>query len=120
MSVPPETLLPLTPLSMAVLLTLADGELHGYGIIKEVENQTGGWLRPGAGSLYAALQRMVDDGLIEEVPAPAEAVDARRRYYAVTVFGLDVARAEAMRLAEVVRTAGQKKLLSNLRLAYGR
>jgi DNA-binding PadR family transcriptional regulator len=105
---------------MAVLLTLADGELHGYGIIKEVERQTAGWLRPGAGSLYAALQRMVDDELIEEVAAPASALDARRRYYGATRFGLDVARAEAIRLAEVVRTAGQKKLLSNLRLAYGR
>ena len=120
MAASPEEMLPLTPLSMAVLLTLADGELHGYGIIKEVERQTGGWLRPGAGSLYAALQRMVDDGLIEETAAPATAVDARRRYFGITPFGVEVARAEAMRLAEVVRTAGQKKLLSNLRLAYGR
>jgi hypothetical protein len=54
------------------------------------------------------------------VAAPADALDARRRYYGVTPFGLEVARAEAMRLAEVVRTAGQKKLLNNLRLAYGR
>ena len=59
-----ERLLPLTPLSTAILLGLAEGARHGYAIMKEVERQTDGRLTPGAGSLYAALQRLQDDGLI--------------------------------------------------------
>lgn len=108
----PDELLPLTPLSHAVLLALADEELHGYAIVREVERQTGGALRPGTGTLYAALQRMQADGLIADsgrTPAPDE--DQRRKYYTITDFGREVARAEIRRLARVLEVAGETSLL---------
>jgi DNA-binding PadR family transcriptional regulator len=117
----PETLLPLTPLSIGVLLALLDGERHGYAILKELERQSGGRLVPGAGTLYAALQRMADEELIEEIPPPrGDGEDARRRYYALTRFGREVARAEMQRMAGLVRLAGEKRLLPGLRLVTAR
>ena len=110
-------LLPLTPLSLSILVSLLDGERHGYAIIKELERQTGGRLVPGAGSLYAALQRMLDEGLIEESEGGADATaDARRRYYALTPFGREVARQEMLRLAELLRLASEKQLVPELLL----
>lgn len=112
MSDSPADLLPLTPLSHAVLLALADGDLHGYTIVQEVEVLSGGTLRPGTGTLYAALQRMAADGLIAEsdtLPAPDE--DQRRKYYRLTDRGRAVARAEAARLQRVLAVAGRKDLL---------
>lgn len=104
--------LPLTPLSHAVLLALADGDLHGYTIVQEVEALSGGALRPGTGTLYAALQRMAADGLIAEsetLPAPDE--DQRRKYYRITDRGRAVARGEAARLQRILEVAGRKDLL---------
>ena len=63
---------PLSPLTMAILLALADGALHGYALMREVERQTEGTLTPGTGSLYAALYRLADEGLIEEAPADVD------------------------------------------------
>ena len=116
---PIERLLPLTPLSTAILLGLAEGARHGYAIMKEVERQTDGRLAPGAGSLYAALQRLQDDGLIAEAPAGADpdTADARRRYYALTAFGRQVARAELLRMARVIQLAHERRLAPELRLA---
>ena len=107
----PVDFLPLTPLSHAVLLALADGALHGYAIMKAIEEQSAGSIRAGTGTLYAALQRMIEEGLIRESerrPEPGE--DARRRYFALTDLGRATARAEARRLADVLALARQKRL----------
>jgi DNA-binding PadR family transcriptional regulator len=107
-------LLPLTPAVLHILLTLADGERHGYGIMREVEDRTGGEMRLGPGTLYGSIKRMLADGLIEESderPDP-EMDDQRRRYYRITDFGRRVAGAEAERLQSLVSMAREKKLLS--------
>jgi DNA-binding PadR family transcriptional regulator len=88
-------------------MAVADKERHGYAIIQEVMDRTNGAVRLSAGTLYRSLQRMLEQGLIEEIgerPAPDED-DERRRYYSITSFGTAVARAEAGRLAELVRLA---------------
>jgi DNA-binding PadR family transcriptional regulator len=103
----PETLLPLQPATFHILLALADGDRHGYAIILEVATRTGGEVRLSAGTLYRSIQRMLEQGLIEERrerPAP-EFDDERRRYYRITPFGKSVARAETQRLAELLRLA---------------
>ena len=107
------SLLPLRPAVLHILLSLADGERHGYGIMREVEGRTGGEVRIGPGTLYGSIKRMLADGLIEESderPDP-EMDDQRRRYYRITDFGRRVAGAEAERLAGLVSTAREKKLL---------
>lgn len=109
----PQELLPLTPAVLHILLSLADGERHGYGIIKEVEGRTGGEVRMGPGTLYGSIKRMLADGLVEESderPDP-EMDDQRRRYYRITDFGRRVAGAEAQRLTRLVNTAREKKLV---------
>ena len=114
----PEQMLPLTPLSFHILLALADADRHGYGIIKEVRERTDGAMNPGAGTLYAAVQRMLDDALIAETDdRPAVGDDERRRYYRLTEIGRQVARAEAMRLARLIRIAAEKKLIPTPRYA---
>lgn len=105
--------LPLTPLSMAILLALADGERHGYALMQEIEAQTDGALRPGTGSLYAGLQRLMADGLIRE-SVGEEGADRRRRYYAITDEGREVARAEAQRMLRVLGVAARKRLAPSL------
>lgn len=104
-----EEMLPLTPLSMAILLALADGNRHGYALMQEIEEQTEGALKPGTGSLYAGLQRLMDDGLIREA-AGEPGADRRRRYYAITEDGRGVARAEARRMMSVLSVARRKDL----------
>lgn len=109
----PQGLLPLTPAVLQILLSLADEERHGYGIMREVEDRTGGRVRLGPGTLYGSIKRMLADGLIEESderPDP-ELDDSRRRYYRITDFGRRVAGAEAARLESLVRSAREKKLL---------
>ena len=109
----PRTLLPLRPAVLHILLALADEERHGYGIMREVERRTGGETRLGPGTLYGSIKRMLTDGLIEESderPDP-QMDDQRRRYYRITDFGRRVAGAEAERLAGLVSTAREKKLL---------
>ena len=88
-------------------MALAEEDRHGYGIIQDVADSTDGAVRLSAGTLYRSLQRMLEQGLIEETgerPAPDED-DERRRYYRITAFGRAVARAEAQRLADLVRLA---------------
>ena len=109
----PRDLLPLTPAVLHILLSLADEERHGYGIMREVEGRTGGGVRMGPGTLYGSIKRMLADGLIEESderPDP-ELDDSRRRYYRITDFGRRVAGAEAARLESLVSSARDKKLL---------
>ncbi len=109
----PRDLLPLTPAVLHILLALADGERHGYGIMREVEVRTGGEVRLGPGTLYGSIKRMLSDGLIEESDErpDLEMDDQRRRYYRITDFGRRVAGSEAERLVRLVKTAREKKLL---------
>jgi DNA-binding PadR family transcriptional regulator len=109
----PNTFLPLTPLSLGILLALAQDDRHGYAILKEIERHGGTSVRPGTGTLYAALQRMTDEGLIEASAAqPDGSSDARRRYYSITSLGTDVAAAELHRLERLVELGTEKRLVS--------
>jgi DNA-binding PadR family transcriptional regulator len=99
----------LTPLSSAILFALADGARHGYAIIKEIEEITDGQMKPHTGSMYLALHRLLEDGLIIESQVKSD--DARRRYYKLTDTGREAARAEAGRLAQLVRIAWAKRLI---------
>jgi len=104
----PQNHLPLTPVTLNLLLALADEERHGYGIMLEVGERTG--KKPGPGTLYTSIKRLVSGGLIEESgerPAP-ESDDERRRYYRLTGFGARVLAAEVGRLEATVRAARSK------------
>ena len=106
------TLVPLTAQAFQILLSLADGaDLHGYAIIQDVLARTGGEVRLTASTLYAAIKRMVDGGLLVEVDAPAESGGAPRRCYRITRAGRQVAQREAERLARTVAMARDKRLL---------
>jgi DNA-binding PadR family transcriptional regulator len=106
----PGDLLPLTPAALNVLLALADGERHGYGIMLEVRERTGGGVRLGPGTLYGAIKRLKEGGVIEESggSSDTEADDERRRYYRLTGFGGEVLSAEVERLDGLVRAARRK------------
>jgi DNA-binding PadR family transcriptional regulator len=104
---PPQSLLPLPPASFHILVSVADVDRHGYAIIQDIADRTAGRVRLGAGTLYRTIQRLLEDGLIletEERPEPDED-DERRRYYRITAFGRTVVRAEAERLADLVKLA---------------
>ena len=106
----PDPYLPLTAPMFQLLVALADGDKHGYAIIKEVHRRTAGKVRLSAGTLYGLLKRFIDDGLIEECderPDPA-LDDERRRYYRLSDDGRAVAIAEAHRMEEAVRHARAK------------
>ena len=109
----PNRLLPLSPPVFTILLTLGTRSMHGYAIMQELERRTDGRETLLPGSLYATIARMVSEELIEEVPAPDSETDHRRRYYKATRFGRSVARAEANRLAGLVRLARQQKLIGD-------
>jgi DNA-binding PadR family transcriptional regulator len=103
----PESLLPLPPATLHILMAVADQDRHGYAIILDVAERTDGAVRLSAGTLYRSLQRMLEQGLIDETgerPAPDDD-DERRRYYRITRFGAAVAQAETRRLTELVRLA---------------
>ena len=108
-----ESYLPLAPATFQILLALVDEERHGYAIMKEVAERTEGAVRLGPGTLYGALKRLLEGGLVEEGGERADPAlgDERRRYYRLTSFGMRVARAEARRLDALVRAARRKKLL---------
>jgi len=104
--------LPLTPVAFEILLSLAEGERHGYHIMHAVEERTAGRITLHPGTLYRAIARLLDEGLIEELAARAEpGGDERRRYYRLTAFGTEVAEAEAARLESQVRAARALRLL---------
>jgi len=105
---------PLTPAVFHILLALADGEKHGYAIMKDVETQTGGQIKMGPGTLYGSIKRMLAAGLIEESgqrPDPAMD-DERRRYYRLTGLGQKVVNAESQRMVDLVKVALQKHILT--------
>ena len=97
-----------------ILLALADGESHGYGIMQDVERFTNGETRLGPGTLYRSIQRMLVDGLIEELAIALhdETDDDRRRYYRLTPKGRAAAKREAERLADLVDAARHRDLLT--------
>lgn len=103
-------LLPLSPAMFYILLALPDGPKHGYAIMKEVEEMTGGRITLGPGSLYGSIKRLLKDGMITETEhRPVRALDdERRRYYVITDHGRRVLAAEVDRLARAVRLAQQK------------
>lgn len=106
-----DELLPLPPATFHILLALLDEERHGYAIIQDIEARTEGELRLSAGTLYRSIARMVEQGLIAEVVKRRPAADdPRRRYYRLTPFGIDVARAEMRRLSQLVRLARARGL----------
>jgi DNA-binding PadR family transcriptional regulator len=98
---------PLTHLALQVLVALAPGARHGYAVIRDIEERTGGELRLRSGTLYVALQRLVEEGLIEEAP-PEPGSDPRRRYYALTPEGRAAAEAEVGRLGRLVGDARRR------------
>jgi DNA-binding PadR family transcriptional regulator len=114
----PHRLLPLPVTVFHILVALADHPRHGYAIMRDVAERTGGKLKLSPGTLYGAIQRMLEDGLVEETaerPDP-EDDDERRRYYRVTPFGLAAAMAEAARLSQLVSQAEALGWLTRSRL----
>ena len=103
----PQSFLPLTPVVFHILLSLSDGDKHGYGIIVDVRERTGGEIRIGTGTLYTAIRRLLDQGLIAET----DAEDDRKRTYELLPLGRRVAEAEAGRLKRLVGFAEERALI---------
>lgn len=109
---PKRKLDPLPSAAFQILLSLVDEDLHGYAIMRQVAEQTGGRMRLGPGTLYSSVQALLEEKLIEEVephddPAPGH---ERRRYYRLTAAGRKLARVEAERLADLLRVARARKI----------
>jgi DNA-binding PadR family transcriptional regulator len=110
---PKHRLNPLPAAAFQILMSLADHDLHGYEIMRRVEEQTDGRTRMGPGTLYSSIQTLLDAGYIAEVASRSDERlnEARRRYYHLTAAGCKAARDEAERLADVLRVARAKKIL---------
>ena len=107
----PDEMLPLPAAQLHILLALADGEKHGYAVMREVESMTDGEVTMGPGTLYGTVKKMLNAGLIEETdqrPDP-ELDDERRRYYQIAGLGVAVLNAETARLERLVQTARSKQ-----------
>ncbi len=100
---------PLPSAAFHILLALAGDDLHGYAIMREVADLTGGRMRLGPGTLYGSIKTLLEAGLIAELERPSETED-RRRYYRLTPAGRKLAKAEAVRLAETLQVARAKKI----------
>jgi DNA-binding PadR family transcriptional regulator len=112
-TMPKQKLNPLPAAAFQILMSLADDDLHGYEIMRRVEEQTDGRTRMGPGTLYSSIQALLDAGFIAEVASRSDKGlnDERRRYYRLTAAGRRAAREEAERLADVLRVARAKKIL---------
>ncbi|HEX5413149.1 MAG TPA: helix-turn-helix transcriptional regulator [Terriglobia bacterium] len=110
---PKRKLNPLPSAAFQILLSLVGEDLHGYGIMRQVASQTGGRMRLGPGTLYSSIQALLQEKLIEEVDLCEDPKlgHERRRYYRLTSSGRKLARAEAERLADLLRVARAKKIL---------
>jgi DNA-binding PadR family transcriptional regulator len=110
---PKKKLDPLPSAAFHILLALSDEDRHGYGIMRQVEEQSGGRMRLGPGTLYSSVQTLLEENLIEEVDPPGDddsPNSERRRYYRLTSSGRKLARAEADRLADLLRLARSCKI----------
>ncbi len=103
--------LPLTPAEFHVLLSLVDGERHGYAIIQDVRARTAGRVQLRTGTLYTVIKRMLDSSWLTEAVPPADETDERRRYYALTATGRTALRTEASRMESLVALAHRKRVL---------
>jgi len=110
---PKRKLDPLPSAAFQILLALAGEDLHGYAIMRQVQEQTGGRMRLGPGTLYSSIQTLLEGKCIEEADAREDAKpgDPRRRYYRLTSAGRKLARSEADRLADLLRVARTRKIL---------
>jgi DNA-binding PadR family transcriptional regulator len=110
---PKRRLNPLPSAAFQILVSLADEDLHGYGIMRQVAEQTAGRMRLGPGTLYSSIQALLEEALIEEVALREDGKPGheRRRYYRLTSGGRKLARSEAGRLADLLRAARAKKIL---------
>jgi len=115
----PDDFLPLTPAVFHILVALGDGEAHGYAIMQEVLRRTEGSVRMSAGTLYGAVSRLLEDGLIDECDSRQDTGmdDTRRRYYRLTGFGSRVLASEIKRMSELVRAARATKVIRKMRPA---
>ena len=118
----PERFLPLTPLTFHILMALTRGAAHGYAVGAAIEDASGGQLRPTTGSLYQALKRLRDEGLLRDTPTPAgdRSSGPPRLFFELTDFGREVARLEATRLDHLLDAARETGLLSSVRSGAGR
>jgi DNA-binding PadR family transcriptional regulator len=96
---------PLSPATLHILLALAGGDLHGYGIIQEVARHSGGHYKLGPGTLYDNLKKLMDAGLVADAPKSASPEDDERRFYTLTMDGRSALSTEVDRLQRVVREA---------------
>jgi DNA-binding PadR family transcriptional regulator len=110
---PKQKLSPLPAAAFQILLALVDEDMHGYGIMRQVAEQTGGRMRLGPGTLYSSVRTLLEGTFIEEVDARggANTGHERRRYYRLTPAGRKLARSEAERLADLLRVARAKRIL---------
>jgi DNA-binding PadR family transcriptional regulator len=104
--------LPLSPAVFHLLLALAEEDSHGYAIMRDIEERTGGLVKVGPGMLYGSIKWLLEERLIEEAPRrSAKKEDERRKYYRLTADGLTVVKAEAARLEAAVGLARARKVL---------
>lgn len=110
---PKQKLHPLPSAAFQILLSLVDEDLHGYGIMRQVANQTDGRMRLGPGTLYSSIRTLLEEKFIDEVDMREDSRlgHERRRYYRLTAAGRKLARSEAGRLADLLRVARAKKIL---------
>jgi DNA-binding PadR family transcriptional regulator len=107
-----QALLPLTPTVFHILLALSGGARHGYWIMQEVQRLSDGRVGLGPGTLYGAIERIVESGLIEEVSAPDDQdPSARRRYYGLTPLGTQTLLAESRRMEDLVGRVKARRLV---------
>lgn len=111
---------PLTPAVFHILLSLATGEKHGYEIMKQVRQDTGGKVKMGNGTLYGSLKRMLEDRLIEEAGEKVGADEERRKYYRLTGQGRTVLDAEVQRYLETAALIRSRDLVPGLNQAGSR
>ena len=100
---------PLTPAVIHVLLSLAQGERHGYAILKDVQRQANAQFTLGPGTIYGTLQRLMEAGWVEEIPPPS-AADERRRYYRLTRGGREALKTEMARLTDLLQIARERRI----------
>ena len=107
----PSPLLPLSPAVFHILLALADGDQHGYAIMREIDTRTDGIVRVGPGMLYGSIKWLLADGFIEDAPRRERVDDERRRRYRLTPSGRTLLKAEAARLEAAVGLARARRVL---------